>query len=57
MGELVISGGSGGFLRDIGTEYQEAAKNFMQFMNEVLAVFCAILAPNTRKLQKTLCSS
>lgn len=26
MGELVISGGSGGFLRDIGTEYQEAAK-------------------------------
>ncbi|HCO0763315.1 TPA: integrase, partial [Escherichia coli] len=34
MGELVISGGSGGFLRDIGTEYQEAAKNFMQFMND-----------------------
>ncbi|HCO0753649.1 TPA: tyrosine-type recombinase/integrase, partial [Escherichia coli] len=42
MGELVISGGSGGFLRDIGTEYQEAAKNFMQFMNDQGAY-----APNT----------
>ncbi|WP_241415760.1 hypothetical protein [Escherichia coli] len=31
MSKLIISGNPGMFLRDIGAEYQEAAKNFMQF--------------------------
>lgn len=34
MSELIISGSSGGFLRNIGKEYQEAAENFMRFMND-----------------------
>lgn len=34
MCELIISGSSGGFLRNIGKEYQEAAENFMRFMND-----------------------
>ncbi|HAJ4166586.1 TPA: integrase, partial [Escherichia coli] len=34
MSKLIISGNSGMFLRDIGAEYQEAAKNFMQFLND-----------------------
>ncbi|HGC4938218.1 TPA: tyrosine-type recombinase/integrase [Escherichia coli] len=42
MSELIISGSSGGFLRNIGKEYQEAAENFMRFMNDQGAY-----APNT----------
>ncbi|QED72937.1 tyrosine-type recombinase/integrase (plasmid) [Escherichia coli] len=42
MSELIISGSSGGFLRNIGKEYQEAAENFMRFMNDPRAY-----APNT----------
>lgn len=34
MSKLIISGNPGMFLRDIGAEYQEAAKNFMQFLND-----------------------
>ena len=34
MSKLIIPGNSGMFLRDIGAEYQEAAKNFMQFLND-----------------------
>nr|QIQ56053.1 light-inducible DNA recombinase RecV [synthetic construct] len=42
VSELIISGSSGGFLRNIGKEYQEAAENFMRFMNDQGAY-----APNT----------
>ncbi|EJE82285.1 hypothetical protein ECO9455_22374, partial [Escherichia coli O111:H11 str. CVM9455] len=42
MSELIISGSSSGFLRNIGKEYQEAAENFMRFMNDQGAY-----APNT----------
>lgn len=45
MSELIISGSSSGFLRNIGKEYQEAAENFMRFMNDqglTRLILCAI---------------